>query len=131
VCLVELVALDQHQGQLTDDPAAPVRTLNRPAHDSREINRVHARPVKCNVPVAEAINDEAVLPERVHDALGQLVRAARQTDITQKVPRRQGQPPVDAPGACSGHQQPTSSRRIEQVRLNDAAIVEPPKPELS
>jgi hypothetical protein len=32
VCLVELVALDQHQGQLTDsvDSADPVRTLNRP-----------------------------------------------------------------------------------------------------
>jgi hypothetical protein len=31
--------------------------------------------VKCNVPVAEAINDEAVLPERVQEALGQLVRS--------------------------------------------------------
>jgi putative transposase len=34
--------------------------------------------VKCNVPVAEAINDEAVLPERVQEALGQLVGAARE-----------------------------------------------------
>jgi putative transposase len=34
--------------------------------------------VKCNVPVAEAINDEAVLPERVQDALGQLVGAAKE-----------------------------------------------------
>ena len=33
--------------------------------------------VKCNVPVAEAINDEGVLPERVQEALGQLVGAAR------------------------------------------------------
>ena len=32
--------------------------------------------MKCNVPVAEAINDEAVLPERVQNALGQLVGAA-------------------------------------------------------
>ena len=32
----------------------------------------------CNVPVAEAINDEAVLPERVQEALGQLIGAARQ-----------------------------------------------------
>jgi putative transposase len=34
--------------------------------------------VKCKVPVAEAINDEAVLPERVQEALGQLVGAAKQ-----------------------------------------------------
>jgi hypothetical protein len=34
--------------------------------------------VKCNVPVAEAINDEAALPERVQEALGQLVGAARE-----------------------------------------------------
>jgi len=34
--------------------------------------------VKCNVPVAEAISDEAVLPERVQEALGQLVGAAKQ-----------------------------------------------------
>ncbi len=30
-----------------------------------------------NVPVAEATRDEAVLPERVQEALGQLVGAAR------------------------------------------------------
>ena len=34
--------------------------------------------VLCNVPVAEAINDEAVLPERVQEALGQLLGAARE-----------------------------------------------------
>ena len=34
--------------------------------------------MKCNVPVAEAINDEAVLPERVQEALGQLIGAARE-----------------------------------------------------
>ena len=34
--------------------------------------------MKSNVPVAEAINDEAVLPERVQEALGQLVGAARE-----------------------------------------------------
>jgi transposase-like protein len=34
--------------------------------------------VKCNVPVAEAIQDEAVLPERVQEALGQLVGAAKE-----------------------------------------------------
>ncbi len=34
--------------------------------------------MKCNVPVAEAIVDEAVLPERVREALGQLVGAARE-----------------------------------------------------
>ena len=34
--------------------------------------------VKCNVPVAEAINEEAVLPERVQEALGQLIGAARE-----------------------------------------------------
>ena len=34
--------------------------------------------MKCNVPVAEAINDEAVLPERVWEALGQLVGAAKE-----------------------------------------------------
>jgi putative transposase len=34
--------------------------------------------VKCNVPVAEAITEEAVLPERVQDALGQLIGAARE-----------------------------------------------------
>ena len=33
--------------------------------------------VVCNVPVAEAINDEGVLPERVQEAFGQLVGAAR------------------------------------------------------
>ena len=33
---------------------------------------------KCNVPVAEAINGEAVLPERVQEALGQLVGAAKE-----------------------------------------------------
>ena len=34
--------------------------------------------MKCNVPVAEAIIDVAVLPERVQQALGQLVGAARE-----------------------------------------------------
>jgi putative transposase len=34
--------------------------------------------VKSNVPVAQAINDEAVLPERVQEALGQLVGAAKE-----------------------------------------------------
>jgi hypothetical protein len=34
--------------------------------------------VKSNVPVAEAISDEAVLPERVQEALGQLVGTARE-----------------------------------------------------
>ena len=34
--------------------------------------------MKCNVPVAEAINDEAVLPERVQEALGELVGAAKE-----------------------------------------------------
>jgi len=32
----------------------------------------------CNVPVAEATQDEGVLPERVREALGQLIGAARQ-----------------------------------------------------
>src|SRR3989440_9178067 len=34
--------------------------------------------VKCNVPVAEATSDEVVLPERVQEALGQLVGAAKE-----------------------------------------------------
>jgi transposase-like protein len=34
--------------------------------------------VTCNVPVAEATQDEAVLPERVQEALGQLVGAAKE-----------------------------------------------------
>ena len=34
--------------------------------------------MKTNVPVAEATSDEAVLPERVREALGQLVGAARE-----------------------------------------------------
>jgi putative transposase len=34
--------------------------------------------VSGNVPVAEATNDEAVLPERVQEALGQLVGAAKE-----------------------------------------------------
>jgi putative transposase len=34
--------------------------------------------VKGNVPVAQAINDEAVLPERVQEALGELVGAAKE-----------------------------------------------------
>src|SRR5207248_11421254 len=34
--------------------------------------------VKCNVQVAEAIQDEGVLPQRVQEALGQLVGAARE-----------------------------------------------------
>jgi transposase-like protein len=34
--------------------------------------------VTCNVPVAEAINDEAVLPEWVREALGQLLGAAKE-----------------------------------------------------
>ena len=34
--------------------------------------------MKSNVPVAEATRDEAVLPERVQEALGQLVGAARE-----------------------------------------------------
>jgi transposase-like protein len=34
--------------------------------------------VKCNVPVAEATQDEGVLPERVQQALGRLVGAARE-----------------------------------------------------
>jgi hypothetical protein len=34
--------------------------------------------VKSNVPVAEAINDEGVLPERVQESLGQLIGAARE-----------------------------------------------------
>jgi putative transposase len=34
--------------------------------------------VNCNVPVAEAIDDEAVLPEGVQEALGQLLGAAKE-----------------------------------------------------
>ena len=34
--------------------------------------------MRCTVPVAEAINEEAVLPERVQEALGELVGAAKQ-----------------------------------------------------
>ena len=34
--------------------------------------------MKSNVPVAEAINEDAVLPERVQEALGQLVGAAKE-----------------------------------------------------
>ena len=34
--------------------------------------------MKCNVPVAEATSDETVLPERVQEALGELVGAARE-----------------------------------------------------
>ena len=34
--------------------------------------------MKCNVPVAEATQAEGVLPERVQEALGQLVGAARE-----------------------------------------------------
>ena len=34
--------------------------------------------MKGNVPVAEAINDEGVLSERVQEGLGQLVGAARE-----------------------------------------------------
>ena len=34
--------------------------------------------MECNVPVAEAINEEMVLPERVQDALGQLFGAAKE-----------------------------------------------------
>ena len=34
--------------------------------------------MKRTVPVAEAINDEAVLPERVQDALGEMLGAARE-----------------------------------------------------
>jgi putative transposase len=34
--------------------------------------------VKCNVPLAEAINDGGVLPGRVQEALGQLIGAARE-----------------------------------------------------
>jgi putative transposase len=34
--------------------------------------------VKSNVPVAEAINDEALLPERVQEALGDLIGAAKE-----------------------------------------------------
>ena len=34
--------------------------------------------VKETVPVAQATNDEAVLPERVQEALGQLVGAAKE-----------------------------------------------------
>ena len=34
--------------------------------------------MKCNVPVAEAITSEGVLPERVQEALGQLVGAAKE-----------------------------------------------------
>jgi hypothetical protein len=34
--------------------------------------------VKGNVPVAQATRDEAVFPERVQEALGQLVGAARE-----------------------------------------------------
>ena len=34
--------------------------------------------MKCNVPVADAIQDEAVLPERVQEALGHLVGAAKE-----------------------------------------------------
>jgi hypothetical protein len=34
--------------------------------------------VRCNVPVAEAISDEVVLPERVWEALGEMVGAARE-----------------------------------------------------
>jgi putative transposase len=41
--------------------------------------------VKGNVPVAEATRDEAVLPERVQEALGQLVGAAKEGLLTLSV----------------------------------------------
>ena len=34
--------------------------------------------MSCNVPVVEAISDEAVLPERVQEALGELLGAAKE-----------------------------------------------------
>jgi hypothetical protein len=34
--------------------------------------------VECNVPVVEATSDEAALPERVQEALGQLVGPAKE-----------------------------------------------------
>jgi putative transposase len=41
--------------------------------------------VNCNVPVAEAIDDEGVLPERVQDALGELVGAAKEGLLARSV----------------------------------------------
>ena len=43
-----------------------------------------------NVPVAEATSDEAVLPERVQEALGQLVGAATEGLLALRVERRAG-----------------------------------------
>ena len=34
--------------------------------------------MKCNVPIAEAINEKGVLPEQVQEALGQLLGAAKE-----------------------------------------------------
>jgi hypothetical protein len=44
--------------------------------------------VRCNVPVAEATQGEAVLPERARDALGQLVGAAKQGLLASRLHRR-------------------------------------------
>ena len=41
--------------------------------------------MNCNVPVAEAINDEALLPERVQEGLTQLVGAAKQGTLALSV----------------------------------------------
>jgi hypothetical protein len=41
--------------------------------------------VKCNVPVAQATSDEAVLPERVQEALGQLIGAAKEGPLALSV----------------------------------------------
>jgi putative transposase len=46
--------------------------------------------VKCNVPVAEVTDEESVLPERVQEALGQLVGAAKEGLLALSVEVRLG-----------------------------------------
>ena len=76
----------------------------------------------CNVPVAEAINDEAVLPQRVQEALGELVGAAREgllalsVEVGLGVLRELLEPEVDEIVGPKGKLEPGSRRGSSRPR---------------
>ena len=75
--------------------------------------------VKCNVPVAEATNDEAVLPERVQEALGQLVGAAKEGLLALSVEVGLG---VLRRAAGAGGRARSSARRASGTRSGPRSV---------
>ena len=80
--------------------------------------------VKCNVPVAEAINDEAVLPERVQEASGQLVGAAKEGLLALSVSVGLGVLTSRLDPAKPGEMSQVSGGEVELVDVGGDRLVE-------